>query len=184
MKELLNLFWVFVRIGAFTFGGGYAMLPIIQRELVEKRGYATEEEIIDYYAIGQLTPGVIAVNVSTFIGYKKRGIIGAVFTTTGLVLCPLIVITLIAAILTNFSELYYVQCALTGIRAAVLGMVIKTIVQMAKKGAIDAITWIIMVAAFILMILGSQAVYVVIGAALCGIIVKNLKNKSEKEELK
>ncbi len=184
MKELLNLFWVFVRIGAFTFGGGYAMLPIIQRELVEKRNYATEEEVIDYYAIGQLTPGVIAVNVSTFIGYKKRGIIGAIFTTSGLVLCPFIIITLIAAVLTNFSELYYVQCALTGIRAAVLGMVIKTIVQMAKKGAIDIFTWIIMILAFILMVLGAQAVYVVIGAALCGLLIKNIKDKSEKEEIK
>ncbi len=184
MKELLNLFSVFARIGAFTFGGGYAMLPIIQRELVEKRGYATDEEVIDYYAIGQLTPGVIAVNVATFIGYKKRGITGAVFATGGLILCPLIIITLIAALLTNFSELYYIQCALTGIRAAVLGMVIKTIVQMTKKGAVDIFTWIIMILSFLLMVLGAQAVLVVIGAALCGIVIKNLKDRGKKEDVK
>ena len=182
MKELLNLFYVFARIGAFTFGGGYAMLPIIQKELVEKRGYATEDEIIDYYAIGQLTPGVIAVNVSTFIGYKKKGLIGAIFSTTGLVFFPVIIITLIAAVLTSFADNYYVQCALTGIRAAVLGMVVKTIIQMAKKGAIDIFTWIIMIVSFILMLLGAQAVFVVIGAALFGLVIKNIKDKCKKEE--
>jgi len=184
MNELLTLFYIFARIGAFTFGGGYAMLPIIQRELVEKRGYATEEEVMDYYAIGQLTPGVIAVNVATFIGYKKKGIIGAVFATAGMIFCPLIIITLIAAVLTNFSDIYLVQCALAGIRTAVLAMIIKTIIKMAKAGAVDLITWIIMIVSFILMVLGAQAVFVVVGSALCGIIIKNIKENGVQEDVK
>ena len=96
MKELLELFGVFFRIGAFTFGGGYAMLPIIQREVVEKRGWASDEEVIDYYAIGQSTPGIIAVNTATFIGFKNKGIMGAIFATLGMISPSLVIITIIA----------------------------------------------------------------------------------------
>ena len=92
MKELLYLFWVFCRIGVCTFGGGYAMLPIIQRELVESRGWLTDEEITDYYAIGQMTPGVIAVNVATFVGMKRKGIPGAICTTLGVITPSVIII--------------------------------------------------------------------------------------------
>ena len=105
MKELLSMFWVFARMGAVTFGGGYAMLPIIQREIVEKRKWATEEEVMDYYAIGQCTPGIIAVNTSTFIGYKRAGVLGGIFATLGFVAPSLVIITIIAACLQNFADM-------------------------------------------------------------------------------
>ena len=97
MKELWKMFWAFARIGGLTFGGGYAMLPMLQKEVVEKRHWATEEEIIDYYALGQCTPGIIAINVATFIGYKNRGVLGAIFSTAGMVFPSLIIITIIAS---------------------------------------------------------------------------------------
>ena len=105
MKILWDMFFAFARIGGLTFGGGYAMLPMLQREVVERRGWATEEELADYYAIGQCTPGVIAVNTATFIGYRQAGVIGGIFATLGVVFPSLVIITVIAAFLTNFAPL-------------------------------------------------------------------------------
>ena len=119
MKELLNLFLLFAKIGATTFGGGYAMLPIIEREIVDKRHWATIEELMDYYAIGQCTPGIIAINTATFIGEKRRGITGGIIATLGFVTPALIVITVIAAVLQNFAEYAAVQNAFAGIRVCV-----------------------------------------------------------------
>ena len=128
-KKALELFGIFFKIGAFTFGGGYAMLPMIQREIVDKNGYATEDEVLDYYAIGQLTPGVIAVNVATFIGMKRKGLLGAAFATAGVVFPSVVIITLIALILRNFMDILWVQYAFSGIRVAVIALIIKTIIQ-------------------------------------------------------
>ena len=111
MKQLLDLFFTFARIGGLTFGGGYAMLPILQREVVEKRKWVTNEEIMDYYAIGQCTPGIIAVNTATFIGQKCAGNIGGIVATLGVVFPSLIIITLIAAFLQNFADLAIVKNA-------------------------------------------------------------------------
>ena len=105
MKELADLFLSFCRIGGFTFGGGYAMLPMIQKEIVEQRKWATEEEVMDYFAIGQCTPGVIAVNTATFIGYKRKGILGGIAATAGVVFPSIIIVTIIAAFLNNFAEI-------------------------------------------------------------------------------
>ena len=104
MKELLSMFLTFARIGAFTFGGGYAMLPILQREVVEKKGWCTDDELTDMYAIGQCTPGVIAVNVATYIGNKKRGPVGAIFTTLGVIFPSIVIITVIASCLTHMRS--------------------------------------------------------------------------------
>ena len=112
MNLYLDLFLTFAKVGVCTFGGGYAMLPILQREVVENKGWATEEELTDYFAIGQCTPGVIAVNTATFIGYKYKGIIGGILTTLGVVFPSLIIITLIAAFLSNFAHIPAVQHAL------------------------------------------------------------------------
>ena len=172
MKELITLFISFMKIGAFTFGGGYAMLPMIQREIVNKNGYATEEEVLDYYAIGQLTPGVIAVNVATFIGYKRKGALGAIFATAGVVFPSLVIITIIAAVIQNFADIYYVKCALAGIRVAVLALIVKTIIKMAKNGVKDYLTLGIMILAFALMMFGLPAVAVVVVAAAAGILYK------------
>ena len=111
MKELFNLFFAFAKVGVLTFGGGYAMLPILQREIVEKNNWASDEELMDYYAIGQCTPGVIAVNTATFIGQKNKGIMGGIMATLGVVTPSLIIITAIAAFISNFADLAIVKNA-------------------------------------------------------------------------
>ena len=122
MNPYLDLYLTFARIGVCTFGGGYAMLPILQREVVENRHWATEDELMDYYAIGQCTPGVIAVNTSTFIGYKTHGILGGIAATAGMITPSLIIITIIAAFIQQFAHLAVVQHAFAGIRIAVWGL--------------------------------------------------------------
>ena len=129
MKELFDLFWTFCKIGALTFGGGYAMLPIIQREIVENKKWSTEKEILDYYAVGQCTPGVIAVNTATFIGYKLRGITGGIIATIGVVFPSLIIILTIASFLQNFADMAIVQSAFAGIRVAVGALKITTVIK-------------------------------------------------------
>lgn len=114
MKDLMNLFIIFFRIGAFTFGGGYAMLPALQMELVEKRSWVSDEEILDYYAIGQCTPGIIAINTATFVGYKRKGLIGGIVATLGMVAPSLIIITTIAAFFKHFQDIEVVQRAFGG----------------------------------------------------------------------
>ena len=139
MNELLNLFMAFFRIGAFTFGGGYAMLPMLQKEVVEKYHWATEDKIMDYFAIGQCTPGIIAVNTATFVGYKTKGIAGGIAATLG-VICPsIIIITLIAAFLKNFADLAVVKYAFNGIRACVCVLIFNAVSKLAKKSVIDKI---------------------------------------------
>ena len=118
MKELLTLFLTFARIGGMTFGGGYAMLPMLQRDIVEKHHWATEEELMDYYAIGQCTPGIIAVNTATFIGHKQRGLIGALFATFGIVFPSWVIIMIIATFISNFTDLAIVQMHLPEYRSA------------------------------------------------------------------
>lgn len=137
MKELCELFFLFAKMGAVTFGGGYAMLPILQREIVEKRNWATEEELMDYYAIGQCTPGIIAVNTSTFVGYKKKGIPGGIVATLGFVFPSLVIITVIAAFLQNFSHIAAVKYAFNGIRACVCALILDAVLKLGKKSIVD-----------------------------------------------
>lgn len=173
MKELLSLFTTFFRIGLFTFGGGYAMLPLIQREVVEKHKWATEDEVMDYYAVGQCTPGVIAVNVGTFIGYKKKGIPGGIFATLGVVCPSIIIISAIAACLAHFSDNTYVQHALAGIRLAVCALVSVSIFKLFKKGIVDAVTAIIAICVFAVMrLFNLSPVIAVVASALTGIIFR------------
>ena len=143
MKELWELFIVFAKIGGFTFGGGYAMLPILQREVVENRNWATSEELMDYYAIGQCTPGIIAVNTATFIGYKRKGIIGGIVATIGCVFPSLVIIMIIAAFINSFTHIVWVQHALAGIRVCVCVLVLDAVIKLAKKSLIDAATYLI-----------------------------------------
>lgn len=139
MKELIELYWVFCKMGAVCFGGGYAMLPIIQAEIVDKRGWATTEEIMDYYAIGQCTPGVIAVNTSTFIGNKKKGIPGAIAATAGFVTPSVIIIMIISSLLQNFSHITYVERAFSGIRICVAVLIINATVKLWKSAVKDKV---------------------------------------------
>lgn len=171
MKELIELFIIFCRIGGFTFGGGYAMLPIIQREIVEKRNWATNEEIIDYYAIGQCTPGIIAINTSTFIGYNRKGIVGAIAATTGMVFPSLVIITAVARFFQQFQDYKIIQNAFGGIRIVVVALIATTVINMYKQSVQDYIGTLIFLFAFIAIgFMNISPIPVIIISALAGII--------------
>ncbi|MEY8394913.1 chromate transporter [Lachnospiraceae bacterium 45-P1] len=174
MNKLFDLFFTFARIGGLTFGGGYAMLPILQREVVDKRGWATEEELMDYYAIGQCTPGVIAVNTATFIGQKTSGIIGGIVATLGVVFPSLVIISVIAAFIQNFADLAIVQNAFAGIRVCVCVLIFNAVVKLWKKSVVDKITLLIFLAIFAGSALTdlSPIVFVIL-AGVAGIVLKN-----------
>lgn len=173
MKELLELFWAFCRIGGLTFGGGYAMLPMLQAEVVDKYKWATEEELLDYYAVGQATPGIIAVNTATFIGYKNKGIIGALFATAGVVFPSLVIIMIIAGLIKNFSDIKVVQNAFSGVRIVVCVLILNAVIKLWKnsvKGKLGIIIFILsFVAAALLRI---SPIYIVIISAIVGLLTK------------
>ena len=176
MKELFDLFWTFCKIGALTFGWVYAKLPLIQREIDENKKWSTEKEILDYYAVGQCTPGVIAVNTATFIGYKLRGIIGGIVATLGVIFPSIVIILIIATFLQNFADLAIVQSAFAGIRVAVVALIITTVVKLIKSSIKDYLGVIIAIIAFVISaFIGLSPVYVVIAAALTGFISKGLR---------
>lgn len=180
MKEKLNrlikLFCTFAVVGVTTFGGGYAMLPALQREVVEKRRWANDEEVMDWYAIGQCTPGVIAVNTATFVGQKQAGTLGGIFATLGVVFPSLVIITIIAAFIQNFADLPAVQSAFAGIRVCVCVLILNAVVKLWKKSVVDWKTLVIFIVVFIgSVILDVSPVLYVIAAAVAGIIVKELE---------
>lgn len=147
MKLYFDLFWSFFKMGLFTFGGGYAMLPLLQKEVVGK-GWATDDELLDYYAIGQVTPGIIAINVSTFIGYRLKGVFGAVCSMFGMVLPSLLIISSLAYGLAFIWENTYVQQAFAGMRLMIAALLAPMIVKMIRKSVIDFWTLGILIAAF------------------------------------
>ncbi len=178
MKLLWDIFWTFAKVGVMTFGGGYAMLPILQREVVDNKGWATEEELIDYYAIGQCTPGVIAVNTATFIGQKYAGTMGGILTTLGVVFPSLVIISLLAGVIEAFSHLVLVQRAFGGVRICVCVLILNAVTKLYKKAVVDKVTFAI----FLAVALGStltdlSPVVFVLTAALLGIAIKNLGGK-------
>jgi len=152
-----DLFFTFAKVGVCTFGGGYAMLPILQREVVEKKGWATDEELTDYFAVGQCTPGIIAVNTATFIGYKYKGIPGGVLATLGVVFPSLIIITAIAAFLSNFADIPVVQHALAGINAAVVALIASSVLKLGKTTLKSAAAIAIFLCVLALAVLGAAA---------------------------
>ncbi|MBO5560226.1 MAG: chromate transporter [Firmicutes bacterium] len=171
MKKLFELFWTFAKMGAVCFGGGYAMLPLLERELVTKRGWTTQEELLDYYAIGQCTPGVIAVNVSTFIGYKRCGIVGAVAATTGMVFFPVIIIMIIAGLLRNFAENVYVQRALSGIAVCVCVLIADAVSKLWSKSIKNKFGIIVFAVVLLLSLFTDiSSGFFVLGAGLLGIL--------------
>lgn len=174
MKVIWELFVAFFKIGAFTFGGGYAMLPLIEREIVEKRSYATSEEIMDYFAIGQCTPGVIAVNTATFVGHKKAGVKGAAAATLGVVLPSVIIITLLAMCLSFIYEYPVVQNILSGIRIAVAVLIVNAVVSMYKKGCKDIFGIILAVISFLLFVFFSVSPVIMV---VCGVVLGILYTK-------
>jgi len=172
MKILWDLFISFFKIGLFTFGGGYAMLPMLQREVVDRHSWATEEEILDYYAIGQCTPGVIAVNTATFVGTKLRGPIGGAVATVAVVTPSVIIITLISSILRNFASYEIVQHAFAGIRVAVAVLVIVSVAKLFKKGVKGKLGYGVFAASLLLVVVFDLSpVWVVLGALLLGVFL-------------
>ena len=178
MRLLLDMFLTFAKVGVMTFGGGYAMLPILQREVVDNKGWATEEELMDYYAIGQCTPGVIAVNTATFIGQKNKGILGGIVATLGVVFPSLVIISLLAGVIEAFSHIMWVQNAFGGIRVCVCVLIANAVVKLYKKAVVDKITLVI----FLIVALGStlldlSPVIFVVLAAVAGITLKGMEGK-------
>ena len=178
MKELVKLFLAFARIGGLTFGGGYAMLPMLQREAVEKNGWVSEEELMDYYAVGQCIPGVIAVNTATFIGTKAKGLPGAIAASLGVISPSLVIIIAIAAFIQSFSELEIVQNAFSGIRVGVCVLIFSAIIKLYKKAIVDKFTFALFIAVLLLTVFTNiSPITFVILAAFAGIIAKVLSSK-------
>lgn len=178
MEILIDLFITFAKIGAVTFGGGYAMLPILQREIVENKHWGTDEELADYYAIGQCTPGVIAVNVGTFIGRKIAGIPGGVVATLGVVFPSVVIITLLAGVIEAYSSLEWVKHAFAGVRVCVCVLIFNAVTKLFSKSIIDA--WTLGMYLLILagsMFLNLSPVIFVVLAGLAGIILKVMVKK-------
>ena len=173
MHEFFDLFLTFAKVGVMTFGGGYAMLPILQREVVEAKGWATDEELTDYFAVGQCTPGIIAVNTATFIGQKNKGIPGGIVATLGLIFPSLIIITILAGAISSFASLAIVENAFAGIRVCVCVLIFNAVCKLWKGAVKDRLKFVI----FILVTLASlfldiSPVIFILLTAIIGILLE------------
>ena len=172
MKTLWQLFAAFMRVCALTFGGGYAMIPMLEREVVNRHHWATEEELMDYYAVGQCTPGVIAVNVATFVGYKIAGNLGGVIATLGVVTPSLLIIMLIASVLQNFADVPAVKSAFAGIRVCVSVLIFNAVLKLWKKAVVDKAALVLFVLVFLLSLFTKLSpVVLVVFCAAAGILL-------------
>ena len=181
LKKLLELYLAFVKIGAFTFGGGLAMMPIMQRELIEKRGWITEEELIDYFAIGQSTPGIIAVNVATFVGYKKLGWFGGIIGTLGVVTPSWVIIMLLAGAISSVDKYPLAQKALRGINVAVAALLTSVIVKFSKKTIKSIWNAVFMLLAFVLIYFFKvQSVWIILASLVTGSLLTLYRQKKTK----
>ncbi|MGM0472079.1 MAG: chromate transporter, partial [Bacillota bacterium] len=172
MKEIVRIFLIFLRIGLFTFGGGYAMLPIIKRELVDNLGWIRQEDILSYYAIGQSTPGIIAVNISTMTGYNLHGVPGALAATVGFITPSLVIINLIASFYQRFQELEMIQHAFSAIQVAVVGLISQIVIQMWQRSEQDKLSLAIFIVSFLsLVIFNLSPVWVIITSGIIGILI-------------
>lgn len=179
--QYTQLFTVFFRIGLFTFGGGMSMLPMLQKELVESKKWLTEEEILNYFAIGQCTPGIIAVNVATFCGYKRAGFWGAIISTIGIVCPSWIIIMLIAGSISHFSENKWVARAMKGVYAAVAALLTRTVFTLGKKIITDAATFCIAVASFFaISVWNVPGIVIVLATGITGFCVQIARSRKKK----
>ena len=192
IKEYLDVYWMMFKIGICTFGGGYAMMAIIEKELAQKKRWISSEDLLDYIAIGQITPGVIAVNVSTFVGRKRKGVLGGIIATLGVISPSIIIILIIAACLTNFQDNEYVQHALAGIRVCVGALILNATIGFIKKTVIDALSLVVFLCVFILAVFTRiETVYFVLGIIVISVILTlslgekfyqaDMKKKEEKK---
>ena len=188
MNELLDLYWTFVKIGCVTFGGGYAMLPILEEELANKRNWTNLDELRDYFSIGQCTPGIIALNVSTFIGEKKKGVPGAILASVGFLTGPIVIILVIAAFLKNFADYPVVQHAFAGIRVCVCVLILQAILRLWKKSVVDALSLVLYLVIFLPHAFGKYigiripAALLVILAGAAGILISTYRAKKAGKE--
>lgn len=183
LKKLSELFFTFAKIGVFTFGGGYAMLPMLQKEVVENKKWATQEELMDYYAIGQCTPGVIAVNTATFIGHKIKGVSGAIWATLGVIFPSVVIIGIIAAFLTAFQDIKVIQWAFGGIRAAVVALIANSVIKLGKKSVVDITTFaIFLIVTLLSFFTDLSPVIFVVSAGICGLVINLFSVKKEEKQ--
>ncbi len=176
MKEYVELYWAFFRIGGLTFGGGLSMLPMLKYELVEKKNWVSEEQLLDCYAIGQCTPGIIAVNTATYVGYLKKGLAGAIWSTAGMISPSVLLITALSMFLNNFIDNVWVQHALMGIKGVVCALMLNTVISLAKKSLVSPLCVVIGIVAMILaMFTDIPTVIIVLVAAIGGIIFEKVK---------
>ena len=180
MKQLITLFVSFFKIGIMTFGGGYAMLPMLEREIVTKNNWATMEEIMDYFAIGQCTPGIIAVNTATFIGYKQKKIIGGTVATLGVITPSIIIICLLAGVIDVFSDNIYVKRAFAGISIAVCALLVQALTKLVKSSVKDVFTGIVALIAFLVMLFFDVSpIVIVIAAGIVACVYKAVCTSKE-----
>lgn len=186
MRELWTLFSVFFRIGLFTVGGGgYAMLPMLRREIVERYGWLTDADLLNIYAIGQSTPGVIAVNTATFVGYRRRGICGSLAATAGIVTPSLLIISLISIFFAEFREIELVARAFAGIRIAVAVMLIYIVAGLFKKAAPDIFSLLVLLLAFLLVAAGIlPVVWTILGGGVAGMLYYPLREQMRAAKLR
>lgn len=180
IKLNLELFWSFFKIGGMTFGGGLTMLPMLEHELVQKKEWVSEEELLDCYAIGQCTPGIIAVNTATFVGYKKNKISGGIFATLGMIFPSILIITIIAMFLKNFMDNIWFQHALQGVRGVVCALLCNTVINLRKKSLNNLFTELVFLAVLLLGFFTKiPTIILVLLAAAAGIIADLIKEKTE-----
>ena len=185
LPTLAELYVAFFRTGIFTFGGGLAMMPMLQKELIEKKHWLTEEDLIDYYAIGQSTPGIIAVNVATFVGFRQAGVLGAIVATLGIISPSIIIITILAGTINSISEYPRVQAALKGINVAVAALLTTVIIKFAKKTIKNVWNVLYMLLAFVCIFWFKVPSFIIIIVAIalgCLNVVRLKKEASEEEE--
>lgn len=176
MNIFLELFTSFAKVGVMTFGGGYAMIPILEREIVDNKGWATSEELMDYYAVGQCTPGIIAVNTATFIGHKIKGKLGGIFATLGVVFPSVLIICIIAGLLTNFADIPAVQSAFAGIRVCVCVLIFNAVVKLWKSAVKDKGALLLCLAVFVCSVFFNiSPIIFVILCACAGILFTKLE---------
>ena len=192
MKTCFELFIAFTKVSCLTFGGGYAMIPLVERELINRRGWITMDEVMDYYTIAQITPGLIGVNLATFVGYKKKGTFGGILATLGYVLPSATIIVFVAIFISNLADIPVVQHAFTGIRIAVGALVLDTVIKMVKGAFKDAKALAIYIAVFIVSVSPSgivpgfirSPVSLVLISGLVGLIVYRQKKTATPADTK
>ncbi len=180
-KKLLSLFLTFAKIGGITFGGGLTMLPLLTREIVQKKKWATEEELLDYYAVGQCTPGIIAVNTATFIGYYQAGVLGGIFATLGMVAPSIVIITIIASVLQSFMDYPIVASALTGINAIVCALLAHTVITLGRKSLVNMISVVLFIIGLIAcFVFDVTPILLVIFGGIVGVVYSKIKEGKAK----